>query len=409
LKHYVTLAIPGFFLLIGLELLLLRWQRKSAYRLKDALTDVSIGIGQQLVGVFLRLFRIAGYIFVYEELSLYRFESDSALTWVIAFFGVDLLFYVWHRLSHRVNLLWAAHVVHHQSQDFNLAVALRQSWFSNASLAIFNLPLALIGIPMEVFVAVSSVNLVYQFLLHTETVRSLGPLEAVLNTPSHHRVHHRVSPECLDRNYGGILIVWDRLFGSFHGETEKDGDGYGTLPPFKSWNPVWANFEYWAELLRETRAASRVRDKLRLWFMPPGWRPDGLQPTDPPDVPSTGQAKFDKRYPPGLGAYIFVQYIFLVAAAFVFLLFYDGLETDARVAIVAVCLATIFSFGALFEARSWAIAVELVRLAALAVIAVVALGAVYEMHLAAAGAVAVLFASAMWLLRLLPALRIQTE
>ncbi len=164
--------------------------------------------------------------------------------------------------------------MHHSSEDYNLAVALRQGAFQGLFSWVFYLPLAFVGFPPSWFAAIMSFNLLYQFWIHTRTIKTLGPLEWVLNTPSHHRVHHARNPKYLDRNYAGTLIIWDRMFGTFQAEEEEPV--YGLTKPLDSWNPLWANLHVWRDLFRDAWLAPRWIDKLRIWFMPQGWRPDGI-------------------------------------------------------------------------------------------------------------------------------------
>ena len=228
----IVLSIPIFFVLMGIELVVVRWQRKDYYVLADSVSDISCGIISQLFEVFAKTALFAAYLYVYGHHRLRTFSETSPLVFVLGFLGVDFLYYWYHRKSHEMGVFWAAHVVHHQSEEYNLAVALRQgsiqfSW-------IFYLPLAVVGLPPAVFLTVSSLDTLYQFWIHTRAIGRLGPLEWVLCTPSHHRVHHARNPKYIDRNYGGTLIVWDRLFGTFRQEDEEPV--YGITTPLRSWN-----------------------------------------------------------------------------------------------------------------------------------------------------------------------------
>ena len=271
----IVLAIPVFFLLIGVELLWTWREEKRFYRLNDSVSDLSCGILEQVAGVFLKTALFAGYLFVFERYRIFAVPAGSALAWVACWLGVDFCYYWFHRWSHEVNAGWAAHIVHHQSEEYNLTVALRQSVLQGALSWVFYLPLALLAFPPAMFLTVSALNTLYQFWIHTRTVGKLGPLEWVFNTPSHHRVHHGRNPKYLDRNHAGSLIVWDRMFGTFQNEEEEPV--YGITTPLANWNPVWANLHYWAELLRTARSTSRPLDRLRVFWKPPGWRPRDLR------------------------------------------------------------------------------------------------------------------------------------
>jgi len=222
----ITLSIPFFFALIGLELLVARVRKRPLYRLSDSISDLSCGILSQLAGILIALLTIAGYSWVQQRWSIQHVLplpawSHSPLAWVTVFLLDDLAYYWMHRSSHVVNLLWAGHVVHHSSEEFNLTVALRQSSLHGLMSWLFYLPIALLGVPVTMWLVCHALNLVYQFWIHTREVDRLGPLEWILNTPSHHRVHHASQGSYLDRNFGGVLIIWDRLFGSFAPELER--------------------------------------------------------------------------------------------------------------------------------------------------------------------------------------------
>lgn len=267
---YFVQAIPFFFLLIGIELAFGHYARKSLYTLPDAIANLSCGILQELVSVFFTVAMGAAYLLVYERFAIRHLEPNL-LTWVGILVGVDFFYYWFHRASHRVALFWALHVVHHQSEEYNLTVALRQSALGGFFSWIFYLPLAWLGFSPQMFLASYSFNLLYQFWIHTRVIKTLGPAEWILNTPSHHRVHHGRNPKYLDKNYAGALIVWDRLFGTFQSEEEEPV--YGIVHPLRSWNPVWANVHAWVEQARIAREGKGPWEKVLVFFMPPGWHP----------------------------------------------------------------------------------------------------------------------------------------
>ncbi|MCA9684087.1 MAG: sterol desaturase family protein, partial [Myxococcales bacterium] len=211
-----------------------------------------------------KLWEVGAYALGRGALGIPEMPTTAWWTWVFALIALDFLYYWFHRWSHEVNFLWASHIVHHQSEEYNLTVALRQSAFQGLFSIWLYLPLALVGVPPLVYVFSSQINTIYQFWIHTRLVKRMGPLEWVLNTPSHHRVHHGADPLYLDRNYAGMLIVWDRWFGSF--QEEREEPTYGTTKPLAHWNPLWANFDYWATLIREARSMPRLRDRLQIWF-----------------------------------------------------------------------------------------------------------------------------------------------
>ena len=358
--NYIALAIPFFLLLIGVELLAARARRRSVYRLKDALADLGCGVGQQVVLVFAGAALLAAYAWLFRHARLVGFAPGSPWPWIVAFVFVDVAYYWWHRLSHEVNLLWAAHAVHHQSEDYNLAVALRQSILTSFTSLPFYLPMAFLGVPTAVYATSVALSTLYQFWIHTELVGRLGPLERVLNTPSHHRVHHAVNPQYLDKNYGAILIVWDRLFGTFR--EEREPPVYGTTKPIASFNPAWAQVQTWFEIAEKARALPRRRDRLRLWLASPSLDPLGRAP--PSEAELHARPRFDLPAAPALEAYALVQFAPLVAATFLMLLAQSTAPATVLAAAGVLVFWTLLSLGGLMDARRWAWPVEGARLVA---------------------------------------------
>lgn len=269
----IVLATPVFLASIAIEFAIGLARGRNTYRMHDALTSIGLGMLSQLVGLFTRVLAIGIYAATYERVALVHLPVSSPAVWVGALLAYDLCYYWLHRAGHRVGIFWAAHVVHHQSEDYNLSTALRQT-SSGALLGwLFYLPLALVGVPPLVFGTVALIDLLYQFWVHTQQVGKLGWFDRWFCSPSNHRVHHAVNDRYLDRNYGGILIVWDRLFGSFEEEHDDDPCVYGTRASLHSFNPLWANFEVYTALVRDAWHARSGWDKLRIWFKPPGWRP----------------------------------------------------------------------------------------------------------------------------------------
>jgi sterol desaturase/sphingolipid hydroxylase (fatty acid hydroxylase superfamily) len=365
----IALAIPIFFVLIGLELVWARKRGVRVYRLADALTDLSCGITSQIVLLAWAALHLAIYELVWDRCRLVRWER-AWVPWVIAFFAVDFAYYWWHRLSHEVNFLWAAHVVHHQSEDYNLAVALRQAVLTSWTTLPFYLPLSLLDVPTPVFATVHAFSTLYQFWIHTELVGKVrGPVDWILNLPSHHRVHHAINPRYLDKNYAATLIVWDRLFGTYAEEIEKPV--FGITKPLASFDPMWAQVHYWLEMGAMSRAAKRPIDKLRVWFASPAWKPEGWVVTTP-SPPIERRAKYDRSVSTRLAAWLVANYALVVGATFCVLMWH---HTIARVPLVlasVAILAALVAYAALLEGRRWARHAEALRLVAAAA-AVVAL------------------------------------
>jgi sterol desaturase/sphingolipid hydroxylase (fatty acid hydroxylase superfamily) len=362
--NYIALAIPIFFVFIGIEAWVARRRGLSVLRLPDALTDVSCGTLQTMSLVFVSVLILAGYAGIYEHHRLFDLSAKSAGVWLLGFLGVDVLYYFWHRLSHLVNIMWAGHVVHHSSEDYNLAVALRQSVLTAFTAAPFTATLAWLGIPPPVYAAIHSFNLLYQFWIHTQLIGNLGWFETIFNTPSHHRVHHGINPRYLDKNYGGTLIIWDRLFGTFEPETEPPV--YGIVRPLSSFNPLWAQIHYGVELARLTVKAPAWADKVRVWWKGPTWYPAGLPP--PPGPAPVSPSTFEKYDPPvsvGLGRYLLVQYAVVMAFATVAVLLAPRLPMALVLGATALTVISLISTGGLIEGKGWARPLEGARLALL--------------------------------------------
>jgi alkylglycerol monooxygenase len=300
-SQIIVLATPVFLGLIALEWWWGVRRGRNTYRLNDAINSVGLGMMSQVVGVLTRLAVIGLYTWAYEHVALWRLPADAWWVWAAALLFYDLCYYVHHRAGHRVALLWAAHAVHHQSEEYNLSTALRQT--SSGWLAgwLFYLPMAVAGVPPLVFGTVALIDLLYQYWVHTRQIGKLGWFDRWFCAPSNHRVHHAVNDRYLDRNYGGIFIFWDRLFGSYAEEDDAEPPVYGTRAPLRSWNPLRANLQVYAALAQDSWRAAHWGDKLRVWFKPPGWRPvdvalkypkppfelSQVQAFDPPLAPRT--------------------------------------------------------------------------------------------------------------------------
>jgi alkylglycerol monooxygenase len=275
----IFFAIPVFVVFIALEMAIAHRRGLRVYSLQDTLTSLNIGVVSQFVNTLGGLIGVGIYAVVSERWGAFAWDTHHPLTWLTALVLYDFCYYWFHRLSHEVNILWAAHVVHHSSEEYNLSTALRQSSTGFWSHWIFYMPLALLGIPVKVFVIVGLVDLVYQFWVHTRLVGRLGWLEWVLVTPSNHRVHHGQNDYCIDRNYGGLLIVWDRLFGTMADERDDEPPVYGIRKPLHSWNPVWANLHQYTSVFRQLARIPGWRNKLDALLASPGAaRPDTAPP-----------------------------------------------------------------------------------------------------------------------------------
>ncbi len=283
MRDPVLFAIPFFLLLLTLEWTAARELERleadtgpdrppaGSYRAADAWASISMGLVSVATTAGWKFLALLGYAAIYTYLAPWHLPVTRWYTWVIAIAGVDLLYYTYHRIAHRVRLIWATHQAHHSSRYFNFATALRQKWNNSGEVLIW-IPLPLLGIPPWLVFFSFSLNLIYQFWVHTERIDRLPrPFEFVLNTPSHHRVHHGMDPQYLDKNYGGILIIWDRLFGTFQSELFRPH--YGLTKQVDTFNIWRLQFHEYAAIVRDVRSAVRLRDRLGFVFGPPGWQP----------------------------------------------------------------------------------------------------------------------------------------
>lgn len=365
----IALAVPVFLFAIILELFV-DWRRRTAYyRSDDAINSISAGMISTTLGYFTQFLPLLGWGFAIQKLSIYQmplawFDASprGIGLWVLAAVAVDFFYYWFHRYSHEISILWAAHAVHHQSEDYNLSTALRQTSTGFLFGWIFYLPLFIFGFPLVVVLAVKAVNLIYQFWVHTQHVRHLGPLEAVLMTPSHHRVHHGQNERYIDKNYGGIFILWDRLFGTFEPERDDDPVIYGVRKPLANWNPFWANLQVYDYLLFDARKTQRWRDKIGIWFRRTGWRPEDVAAAYPKMQADLGSFhKFSPTTSKGARRYAIAQFgVALAVTLWIGNLF----ATAGAVAVLLPCVflwGLLLSLGLLNEGRSYARSFELVR------------------------------------------------
>ncbi|GAA4331168.1 sterol desaturase family protein [Flaviaesturariibacter amylovorans] len=267
-------AIPFFVLLLAIEAWISAREHRDLYEKRDTWGSLGLGVGNVITGFFTKAIIYGLFLFLYQ-FRLFELTPTAWWFWVLLFFADDLSYYWFHRTAHNVNWFWASHVVHHSSQRYNLAAALRQTWTGNATgTFLFWAWMPLAGFHPVWILFMQQISLIYQFWIHTELVRRLPrPLEWVLNTPSHHRVHHGSDLKYLDKNHGGILIIWDRLFGTFQPEEERPT--YGLTRNIESFNPVVLALRTWGELIGKVRRAPGFRNKIGYLFGPPGWSPDG--------------------------------------------------------------------------------------------------------------------------------------
>jgi sterol desaturase/sphingolipid hydroxylase (fatty acid hydroxylase superfamily) len=346
----VPYAVPFFLLAIALEYAWGRRTGNDTYRLNDSINSLSLGMLSTAIKLLGLNLAAAVFAWVFERHALFRPDPHSAWTYLWALLVYDFCYYWFHRIAHERTLFWASHVVHHQSEEFNLTTALRQTATGFLVSWIFYVPSFLLGIPAEVFVTVGSAHLIYQFWIHSRHIPKLGGLEWFLVTASNHRVHHAQNPDYVDRNYGGLLIVWDRLFGTFQEEREDEPCVYGILGPLRSWNPLWANLHIYAQMARDAWYTRRWSDKLRVLASRTGWRPADVAARFP--VVKGDLASFRRFDPPldaGVTGYVRVQFL----CALLFSLWIEYAARDAgplaRYALFGYLLLALVGIGALMQ------------------------------------------------------------
>ena len=364
------MAVPFFLLALLGELVIDRRRGTGLYRANDAINSLSAGTLSTTIGYFTKLVPLIAWGFVLEHFALidmplawFDASPRGIALWVTAALAWDFCYYWFHRFSHEVSVLWAAHAVHHQSEDYNLSTALRQTSTGFLFGWIFYLPLFLIGFPLEILVTVNAINLIYQFWVHTQVIRRMGVLDRILVTPSNHRVHHAQNERYIDKNYGGMLILWDRLFGTFEDERDDDPVIFGVRKPLASWNPFWANLQVYDYLLFDARHTRRWRDKLGVWIRRTGWRPADVEQRFPKHRADLGTfQKFDPRVPIAVKRYVLAQFGVAVAATLGIAVLF---ATSGATGVLLPCVllwVLLYTLGLLNEGRPYAARAERARL-----------------------------------------------
>ena len=366
----LALAVPFFLLALLIELAVDRIRGTCHYRTNDAINSLAAGTLSTTFGYFTRLFPAFIWAFVLHKLAI--IETDLAwfdlsprglALWLLALLAFDFCYYWAHRFGHEVSVLWAAHAVHHQSEDYNLSTALRQTSSGFIFTWIFYLPLFILGLPLEVFLTVNALDLIYQFWVHTQQINKLGWLDRVLVTPSNHRVHHAQNEIYIDQNYGGILILWDRLFGTYQEELDSEPVVFGVRKPLASWNPFWANLQVYHYLWFDAVRTRHWQDKIGIWFRRTGWRPADMEAKYPKLRANIANfRKFDPVLGRGMKRYLVGQFV-LAAVGVVWI--GGEFANGGATAVLLPCLllwAGLYSFGLLSEARKYSVRFEILRL-----------------------------------------------
>lgn len=343
----LMIAIPGFIVLILIEMAYGYFAKGERTRHIDSIASLSSGMTNILKDVVGLTVRVFAYSYFVQHIALMKMEAGP-MAFVLCFVLMDFSGYWFHRLTHTVNYFWNLHLVHHSSEEYNLPCALRQQFASitNITSLITIIPCALVGIPVEVFMITAPVHLFAQFWYHTRYINRMGWLEKVLVTPSHHRVHHAMNDIYMDKNYSQIFIIWDKLFGTFQEELPEVKPVYGIRRPVTTWNPFWINFQHLWLMIKDFVRTKSWKDKLRIWFMPTGWRPADVAEKYPVKYIKTmdNLVKYDPPYPDGFVGWAFAAHLFTFVMLYYFFYSLGTLSQDQLLINGVFILAYIFGY-----------------------------------------------------------------
>ena len=362
--NILLITIPIFLVLIVVEVSYGVWKKDQKHSYMDTISSLSSGFTNLMVDILGLGIIIFSYPFFYERLKIVELE-ESILLYFIAFVCVDFASYCHHRLKHSINIFWNMHVIHHSSEEFNLACALRQSITNNLGIGIlFLIPAALLGVPAKMISILGPLHLFGQFWYHTRHIGKLGWLEYILVTPSQHRVHHAINKEYIDKNLAAIFCIWDRAFGTFQEELDDVPCVYGTLKPVNTWNPILINFQHLSFLIQDAWHTNNIGDKLKIWFMPTGWRPQDIIDKYPRN--SVDNVYSQKKYKPNytLLHKIFVGFHFVTLniVLFIFLNSFADLSIFDKSGYLILIFSTIFSFSSIMDGFKWSVSFEFIRI-----------------------------------------------
>lgn len=354
-------VIPGFLILVLLEIMYGHYMKKQTYTLMDTISSLSSGITNILKDSMGIILIIISYPILEKEIALFELETSLTL-YIIAFICIDFASYWSHRLNHKINVFWNQHIIHHSSEEFNLACALRQS-ISNiiGYNALFLIPAAIMGVPSEIIIFLSPIHLFGQFWYHTQHIGKLGFLEYIFVTPSQHRVHHAINPIYIDKNLSAIFCVWDRIFGTFQEELDDVKPIYGTLKPVQTWNPIIINFQHFYRLAKDSWHTKKFLDKLKIWFMPTGWRPKDVESIFIYKTQSNKQIKYYPNYnyfQKLIGVFHFLSVNIILTY---FLYNFSNLESDSKFIYTLIIFLSVFGYTSLMDKYSWAPLFEILR------------------------------------------------
>lgn len=359
----LLIAIPGFIVLMIIEAVYGWYTGKQTFRGFDTISSLSSGYTNTIKDVLKLTIVVIGYSWLEGRISLIKIE-DTIWVYVLTFIALDFAGYWSHRLAHTLNIFWNKHIIHHSSEEFNLACALRQTISNIFGIhAIFLIPAALIGLPPKVIATLAPIHLFLQFWYHTRHIPKLGLLEYIIVTPSLHRVHHAINPEYLDKNFSQIFIIWDRLFGTLQEELDDVPPIYGVKRAVNTWNPFKINFQHLWLLIQDAWRTEKWTDKLRLWFMPTGWRPEDVKikyPVKIIDDPYS-QVKFSTETTPKLLAWSWFQHAATFAMIIHMILYLADIGSPAIFVYGVFILVSVYSYTSLMDREQGALLVELIR------------------------------------------------
>ena len=367
MEAYATVlsyAIPGFILLIIIESIAAKFIGIKVNRGMDTISSLSSGMTNTLKSLMGLSVVIISYSWMVKHIALFEIKS-TPLLYLLAFIGIDFVGYWSHRFNHAVNVFWNRHIIHHSSEEYNLSCALRQSISTFVGIYFFlYIPMALLGIPAQIIAIVAPLHLFAQFWYHTRLINKMGFLEHILVTPSHHRVHHAINPEYIDKNFSQIFILWDKWFGSFQAELPDVAPVYGTKRPAGTWNPIVINFMHIWMLAKDAWYTQNWWDKLRLWFMPTGWRPEDVKKRFPvysiEDV--FNREKYDPKISNGLTFWSWAQLIIHNLLIFYILVNISNFQFVDVLFYTSFLMISIFAYTALMDKHFFAFPAELVKL-----------------------------------------------
>ena len=356
-------VVPGFMVLMTVEAIYGHFTNKQTYSFMDTLSSLSSGITNVLKDSLGLVLVILSYPYILDTIAVFDLES-SVMLYVLAFICIDFASYWNHRLNHKVNIFWNRHVIHHSSEEFNLACALRQSisaWIGFG--AFFLIPAAFFGVPAQLITLLAPIHLFAQFWYHTQHIGKLGFLEYIIVTPSQHRVHHAINPIYIDKNLSAIFCIWDRAFGTFQEELDEEPPVYGVLKPVNTWNPLLINFQHAFNVIQDAYNTSSFKDKIRIWFMPTGWRPNDVVEKFPRNIITdhNNREKYSPNYSNFMKFTAIFHFISINFLLYFFLSNISIIETDLRLIFGLIIFISVFGFTSLLDLQSWAPFFEVLR------------------------------------------------